>query len=173
MVDLLEISPGRIIMRDTDGTTVFDTDERLFTATDSKSGSITRGPYTATDNNVSSTPIMFETLHNLGSINAAADIVRGSFKVTTAGQGAVANLGWFNASGTYVHWFGANLGVFTGTYFETGQFAFYTFEASGGVLYLRERVAAYADPSASSSITNSFTLLQLTIQYNLLCGTFV
>lgn len=178
MVDLLDIDGGRIVMRDTDGHVVFDTDERLFTATNSVSGSVTLGSYTAQNRNgVDLSFINVDTMHALASINASADTVRGSFAVSVSGgQGLLTGLGYFNASGTYVHFFDAVAPVLDGggsNHSEIAQAAAYTFVASGGQLYIHERVQLKASNSTSASVTNSITLLAPTLTYNLFVGVFV
>lgn len=164
-------------MRDTDGHTVFDTDERLFVATDRKTGSISLSGYTASNQNlVDLSRIDVGTYHALASINASADIVRGSFFVqTSGGSQGLANIGWFNAGGTYMHYFDgiATAGSPTGGRVNVTQIAAYTFVASGTTLYCHERVCLKAEISHTLGLTNSVTLLPVTLTYNLLCGTFV
>lgn len=175
MTNLLQISGGAIVIKDTDGTTVFDTNERLFCATNSVSGSVVLNGYTATEPS-SGTPtrINVDTLHALSSINSSADIVRGSFFVsTTDGTGVVTSRGWFNAGGTYVHQFvGTGAGASPNSNLVVSCIAAYTFIASGGTLYLHERVYMRAAfPSGTG--TNTVTFPAVTFSYNLLCGTFV
>lgn len=176
MVDICEVGAGRMRFRDTDGHIVFDTEERLLTLTDRKTGSIGLSGYTATETNGSLDVRDIDTLHDLGAINAAADVVRGSFFVTTAGgDGTLNSIGWFNAGGTYVHYFGhaGPLGGPITTHGQVTQIAAYTFKASGGHLYLRERVMLKATDSISSSVTFSVTMSAPTLSYNLFCGTFI
>lgn len=175
MTDLLQVSAGSIVIKDTDGTTVFDTDERLFCATNSVSGSAVMGGYTASET-FSGAPVRQDvsTLHSLGSINSSADIVRGSFYVTTTdGTGNATARGWFSAGGTYVHQFvGTGAGGSPNSNLVVSCIACYTFLASGGTLYLHERVCMRAAGRTSPG-TNSVTFPATTFQYNLLCGTFV
>lgn len=176
MTTLLNVSAGSIVIKDTDGTTVFDTNERLFCVTDTKSGTKALSSFTASNNNSSNNYVNQDNYYDLGAINAAADTVRGSFYVTTSGgsQGNVAGIGWFNASGTYVHYFGSSAPVLGGgTNGALCQLALYTFIASGGHLYLNERISLQSTKSTSPSTTFRVTLLAPTFQYNLLCGTFV
>lgn len=175
MVNLLEASAGRIVLRDTTGDIVFDTNERLFTATDARSGSVSLSGYTATNTYAGGDTLTnVENMILLSAITAGADTVRGAFSVSTAGGGTVSNLGWFNASGTYVHYFGAAGPVLGGgNNAQITQFGCYTFIASGGGLYLHERVYLKATTTLSPSTSYSVTMLPLTISYNLLCGTFV
>lgn len=175
MATLLDVSAGRIRIKDTDGTTVFDTEERLFCATNSVSGSISVSARTASNTNSVNTLVNFETDHVLASVNTAADTVRGALYVTTtSGSGLITDRGWFNASGTYVHQFSATAPILaSGSNSQVSVFALYTFFASGGTLYMKERVAMRSATSLSPSITLSVTIPASTFQYNLLCGTFV
>ena len=177
MVDLLEIGAGRIAVRDTDGTVTFDTDEKLFIVTDFVSGSLGLSAQTAHNNNFNDTPfINLDTNHAISAINASADTVRGAFSVTTSGgaQGLHA-LGWFNATGTYIHYLGdinGALGNPTG-FALVAQLAAYTFQASGGFLTMNERVRLKSKWSTSPGVTTTVTLFGVTIDYKLFCGTFV
>lgn len=166
-------------MWDVDGHVTFDTEERLFCDTEGHfiTGSIALSGYTAQNKNQSDLVLVnVDSLHALASINSAADIVRGSFSVTTSGgtQGGLTNLGWFNAGGSYIHYFGA-IPLFTGSFptlqSQIAQIAAYTFIASGGTLYLHERVFLKARVDATQpTVTFSVTLLPPTFSYNLLCG---
>ncbi len=178
MTTLLSVSAGNITIRDTDGTVVFNTDERLFCATNSVSGSVTLSAYTASEpfSGTSVRPNV-DSLHSLASINASADIVRGAFYVSTGdGSGSVTARGWFNAGGTYVHNFSAvGQGLSSSATNDNtvvSCFAAYTFLASGGVLYLHERVVMRA-PDKADPGTNFVSFTAPTFFYNLLCGTFV
>jgi hypothetical protein len=161
--------------RDTDGSTIFDTEERLMALTDRASGSAgAYGPYTATQTTTTNTNVDVDTLHSLGSINAAADVVRGSFSVSTvSGDGTLYNLGWFNASGTYVHLFepAGPIGGPITTYSQITSISCYTFRAISGTLYLHERVLMTATVPTAGSF--SITASALTLSYNLFCGTFI
>lgn len=176
MADICAIASGRMVFGDTDGHVVFDTEERLMTLTDRMTGSIGLSGYTATETNASLDVRDIDTLHDLGAINASADVVRGSLYVTTAGgDGTLNGIGWFNAGGTYVHYFGHSgpIGGPITTHSQVTQIAGYTFKASGGHLYLRERVMLKATDSISSSVTFSVTMSAPTLSYNLFCGLFV
>lgn len=177
MPTVFEADGGRIRMWDTSGNLRFDTEERIFTVTNSVSGSIGLSAYTAQNRN--GTDLVFinvDTLHALASINSAADTVRGSFSVTAGGNGVLTGLGWFNASGSYLHFFDAIPPVSAGGGGDNSliaQMAIYTFIASGGTLYIHERVQLKATISTSSGVTNSVTMLAPSFSYNLLVGTFI
>lgn len=188
MVDILDVSSGRIVLRDAaDGHTVFDTDERLFTVTDRVSGAIELHSHAARNNNGNDTHNIdggsfsagvadYDFLHTLAAVNQDADTVRGAFSVTTNGgaQGGLTNLGYFNASGTYVHyldgvsWLGS-----AGSKIFVRQIAAYTFKCYGGSLYLRERVWLGANLSQDPGLTITVTLLAPTFTYNLFAGVWI
>ena len=177
MTNLLDVGAGRIAVCDTDGSVVFDTDEKLFIVTDFVSGSLGISAHTAQNNNFNDVPfINIDTNHALSSVNAAADTVRGAFSVTTSGgsQGLHA-VGWFNATGTYIHYLGDINGPLNNPtgFALIAQLAAYTFQASGGALSMNERVRLKSKWSTSSGVTTSVTLFAVTIQYKLFCGTFV
>lgn len=166
MTTLLEATPGRLVLRGTDGNIRFDSDEKLFQATERVTGSIALGPWTASATwPATRVNVNQEINHTLKSIHASCDTVVGAFSVTSSYSGGVSNLGWFNASGTYLHYANGSNGT------EYGM-ALFTFVASGGVLALNERIYLTADfPTGSGTIRH--TLLALTIQYNLYVGSFV
>lgn len=170
MTTLLEATSGSLILRDTDGSIVFDSDEKLFQATNRAVGSVTRGPWTATKTWPSTVnSVDADTNTFLQSVNAACNTVVGSFKLTSVGSPAygVGGLGWFNAGGSYVHY---QQGL-------SGSYALiaFTFFCSGGGLYLKERVLLAAQTPTGSGGDNLRThqVLALTFDYNLYCGSFV
>ena len=168
MTTLLSATAGRLVLRGTDGLTRFDSDENLFQATTRATGSVSRGPWTATRTTSVNNAINAETNTLLQSVNAACDTVVGSFKLTSVGSPSygVGGLGWFNASGSYLH-YQQNSG---GTSWGLVAFTFY---CSGGGLYLKERVLLSAATPSSPGITNTHQVLGLTFEYNLYCGSFV
>lgn len=169
MTTLLEATSGRLVLRDTDGTTVFDSDEKLFQATTRATGSYSLGAREATATSGSKFDVDENNNYLLQSVNAACDTVVGSFRLTSTGSPAygVGGLGWFNASGSYVHYV-ASSGA-AGDY----GFAAYTFFCSGGGLYLNERIILGAAQPSTGGITNRHIVLGLTFDYNLFCGSFV
>ncbi len=192
MVNLLDLSGTRFLMHDTSGNTIFDTEERLFTVTDfGITGSIQTDGYTARNRNVTDTYntnggsfvagiLNIDTSHTLTTgLNTAADTVRGAFSVATAAgtQGGVTGLGFFNASGTYLHYMD---GISTNTpTLPAGSknamrvVAAYTFLISSGTLSLHERVYIQADIETTNTVTNSITLLRPTFTYNVFVGVWV
>lgn len=192
MTKLLDVTSGRIVMRDADGTVTFDTLDKLFQAgpTDYKTGAITLGPYHARYNTPDDVAlglfpgdtahhlwVEIDTNHDLGSVHSSADTVVGAFKVTGDPGNPRGNdgLGWFSAGGTYVH-FGGDVDTAENpnVFFRGGGFAAFTFYCSGGRLYLNERVALY--PYYSQLVTpysTRITLAQVTLDYKLFCGSFV
>lgn len=179
----ISISSGRIVMTDGSGNTRFDTNEKLFVATDYKTGTVTRPNYTCETTYIGST--LTDTLKvnqdntvNLHAINASANTVRGAFKMTAA-HGHLVNTHWYNASGSYVHdWQGGAIGSPT---LVCGQWtpcfcAVYTFFCESGFLKLREQVHLRAEPGycmTPAVAINTKTLVGPTFEYKLFCGTFI
>jgi len=163
----------------TDGaTTVFDTNERLFTVTDGPiTGSITFGAYTATRGTGSTnSPVQRNVNTTITSINGSANTVRGALKVTTSGSFGVSNLGWFNASGSYVHLLQPrNPSSFPLGNVGLPSLAVYSFIASGGSLLINEQVQLQSDPPIylSPATSTSLTMAALTIEYYLFAGAWV
>jgi len=154
------------VLRGTDGGIRFDSDEKLFQATERATGSIALGPWSATATwPATRANIDQEINHTLKAINASCDTVVGAFSVTSSYSGGVSNVGWFNASGTYLHYTNALGGGGYGM-------ALFSFVASGGLLVLNERTYLTAI-FPSSTGTNTHTLLALVLQYNLYVGSFV
>lgn len=176
----LSVASGRIIMTDGSGNTRFDTTEGLFIPLTYLSGSVNIPAETAENINinVSDTRINIDTTTVLDSCHPDADTVRGAFKVETvsgSGQG-VSGLGWFNAGGTYCH-------VFRGTPDTTGgpptvlggnrmpgSAALYTFKCGGGDLSFTKRIRLVAPYNTG---TETLTLNEINIYYELFCGKFV
>lgn len=158
------------MLRGTDGAVRFDSDEKLFQGTDRATGSLSLGPWTATSTNGVRNTVSTNSNHFLKTVNAHCDTVVGAFRLTSVGDPdyGVGGLGWFNASGTYMHYLGGEGGVT----FDYG-FVALTFFCSGGGLYLNERVELSASQPQSGGITITHQVLGLTMQYNLYCGSFV
>lgn len=171
MTTLLDVSAGRIVLRNVAGDTVFDSDQKLFQATSQETGTKVVGPWTASFDQPTATftDVNTDTLHELKTVNGNCDTVVGAFKVSVpSGSYGVSGVGWFNASGTYLHFLNSSIGTRT----IAQNMAAFTFEASGGKLYLRERVILRAAGGLGSP-SNSITLLQTTFEYNLYVGSFV
>jgi len=167
-------SANRMVVTDVDGTTVFDTNERLFTVTNGPlQGSITLPTRTATRTTAANNSVNVNTNHTITAVNASANTVRGAFFVTAPSRGALLNLGWFNASGTYIHLLEPRfpaLGTDT-TNAGLPSIAAYTFVASGGSLYLNEQCRLESNPPTGGSTT--LTLPGATFQYYLFAGAWV
>lgn len=165
------MSSGRILFRNPAGSVVFDSDEKLFQATSRETGTKVLGSWTASFTSSGSvfTDVNTDTLHALKTINSTCDTVVGAFKVSVAsGSAGVSGIGWFNASGSYMHYLASAIGTNT----IAQQMAAFTFEASGGTLYLRERVILRAAGGIGAP-SSSVTLQQITFDYNLYVGSFV
>lgn len=184
-------SSGRIEVKSPSGDVVFDSDDRLFFASNFLAGSVVR-PARATSywrNSVgqeSWVPIDLTETVDLADIHGSANAVVGAFKVTgtlavpgTASQdqaaNGVRNYGWFTAGGTYVHacmprW------SFSGSWqiLPMGLLSLYTFTASGGKLRLSERTQGNPGFVATGYV-GSINLSQeeITIDYKLFAGTYV
>jgi len=151
---------------------VFDSSEKLFNCTNLLSGSVSlpaRQAFYNVSNGIN-TNADINTNHFLGSVNASATHVLGSFSVTTSGglQG-LAGLGTFAAGGTYVHFQWHKNAPNGNTFFHPDNFAGYTFFASGGGLYLNERV--FLDAGTDFALNLTLTLLPVTFTYKLFVGT--
>lgn len=187
-------SANRMVISDTDGHVVFDTDERLFV--------VTNGPYSGRVNALSqnnssgvSTPVSVPRYvansvngninqdrdTTLASINPSADTVRGAFSVSidvgfplaTTPTPALSALGWFNASGTYINFLGAtwNPSGSTQNNYVMNSLQALTFIASGGSLIFNERTRlVYPANTSTSSFTATYALQ---VDYHLFCGAFV
>lgn len=164
------------------GTTVFDTDDRLFTVTDTITNSFTLPGRTATEiaSPFSQSPVVVNTNHTLHSINSSANTVRGSFKVTATvtggGSSRLTGVGWFNASGTYVHMLHARRPALSpGSTDNAGlpSISAYTFIASGGSLILNEQCIMRADPTGGGISSTSLSLPGATLEYHLFCGAWI
>jgi len=153
----------------------FDSDEGLFTCTDLVSGEITRPAYTAFTDSGGNHTINIDANHALASVNSNADIVLGGMAVTTfGGSQGITGLGHFNAGGTYVHFQDGGRSFSTGAQVneDVTNIAAYTFFASGGTLYLNERV--YLSTNAiAADVTVSLTLLSVRFNYKLFVGLLV
>ena len=97
----------------------------------------------------------------------------GKVFVSTSGtQYGVSGIGWFDASGTYIHYLGPNNAALGGAgNVSMTSIAAYTFFASGGQLIFNERVRLDA-PRSISNGTYTRTLAGVTFQYSLRVGAF-
>lgn len=153
---------------------VLDSSEHLFHCTDLVSGFITLpARQSFTYNGGPANPLNINTNHFVTSINANANIVLGGFSVTTfGGAQGIAGLGVYDAGGTYMHYQDGspNWSTMQVSNNEVTSVAAYTFIASGGGLYLNERV--YLDAgTVVHNVTLTRTLLSVRFDYKLFVGT--
>jgi hypothetical protein len=164
-----------MVITDTDGTEVFDTDDRLFTVTDGPiRGSFTTPVRTITRTTTAYTPININTNHTITSINGSANTIRGAFQATSTSSEEVSNLGWFNASGSWVRVLFPrypSLGGVSNAGLPTMQVL--TFVASGGVLYLNEQSRIEPQPLVGSVTSSTVTFSPITLNYYLFAGAWV
>lgn len=169
-------SAGRILVTDAaDQRIVFDSDEGLFSATDFVAGQITIPERVATynGNNGDRFDVNNDIDHFLANVNAAADVVVGAFKVSTATPQGLHGLGWFQGNGTYVHYVDARGAVTRpNENWNLGSIAAFTFRCANGVLVLNERVVLRAQTTLASEIIR-LTMYAITFDYKLFCGRFV
>lgn len=158
MPDLLEVTSARMVVRDTDGTNVFDTDERPFVPFARINGSISFAERSATSNSSGPTSVIDTSVDTLiGTCPAVCNVVRGAFFVSASTAQGVANVGYFNASGSYIHWLA-----------EGATAVAYTFYTSGGGVYINERVVLLAQTPSSG--TRTAVLYASTFTYRLIAG---
>lgn len=176
----LTIESGRVLITDPTASgnpTVFDSDERLFHVTNGPiTGSITlpdrQAVRTITSSSNTHSFVDVDTATAIASVHAMADTVRGQFFVSVSDSAGVSNKGWYDASGTYVHYLGANNAALGGLgNVSMTSMAAYTFTVSGGTLYFYERCRLDAPRSVSNG-TYTRTLPGPTISYSLYVGTF-
>lgn len=172
----IEIDAGRIRVVDgSSGYVALDTDGKLFHQTNYLSGSIS---ITARSSGIN-TNIDVNTTHTLGACSADATHVIGAFQVSFPGssnESGVPGFGWFNAGGSYLHWFDGS--TFTSSGYANNplvkanlsQFSLYTYRVAGGLFLLDEwvRIAGYT----TGGIASSYTMYAFTMNYRLRAGLF-
>lgn len=177
----ITVESGRAFIVDNTagGAIVFDTNERLFHTTNGPiSGTISFPTRTAQRIITSSSNVHNHVDVNVSTIYTAvhplANFVRGQMYVSVPSGPTygVSNRGWFDASGTYVHYLGPNNAA-SGAAGNVAlrSIAAYTFFASGGYLYFNERTRLDA-PRSLSNGTYTLTLPGPTLQFKLWVGTF-
>ena len=172
-----DASAGRIAITNTDGETVFDTDEGLFVVTDRLSGSVTLPQRQKSNGPGNLTGAQWLQDYLVGFCNSGATMVRGVFRVTVSGggQGNVTDVGAFNANGTYMHYSAANPPPNAGSRDDhafVANMAAYTFYVQGGNVFVREHVIL-CGKNRLGQLTYTITLRAPTFNYNLFVGTFV
>lgn len=159
---------GRIHVTRPDGSIAFDSNERLFQVTDIVRGSLAIPQRAATfvSNGSTWNNVNANVDNEISDIHPHADTVLGSFKVIASTNAGVANLGWFNGSGSYMHllYSDANRGL---------GLSFLTFKAAAGKLVLNERTRLYAGSTLTANVTLTLRQFGFTVQYYLACGSFV
>jgi hypothetical protein len=176
------IESGRVVVTDSTvggDPTVLDTNERMFHGTNGLiSGTLYVPTRTATRFVTSggTSHALVDVSDNtvLASIHSLANTVRGQIYVTEPSGSAhgITNFGWFDASGSYIHYLGPNNAASgaSGNVSMT-SIASYTFLATGGQLIFNERCILHA-PRNTANGTYTRTLPGPTIQYNLYVGAF-
>lgn len=150
---LIQASPPKIEVTDSDGHLIVDTSKSLFHVTDVLTGSVALSAWTNPPHNGGAD-------HSIGSCHSGSTFVRGAVRATYTGTaiGMFPTSGWFVLGSTFVQIACAN------------ALRFYSFVASGGNVTLLDRVYIH-------SITNEFgqvlsSLGSVTLQYHLLVGRF-
>lgn len=172
MARLLEVNAGLIRLKDTASRIIFDSNEKLFQAVSYHTGAQVCGSWTASynANNGAIFDVDTDIVHFLAPINSVCDTAVGAFSVSTSSPGyGVQGLGWFNASGSYVHYFDAPSAT---TKNLCQQFCAFSFECDSGWLRLRERVVLRALVGIGVP-SNSITVNEITFDYKIYVGSFV
>jgi hypothetical protein len=160
---------------------VFDTDERLFIATDFIVGSHTIPQRyaewnRATNNQQSRIRVNIDQLYQLAIVNVAANTVVGAFKVSTqtSPQG-VHDFGWFSAGGTYIHSQLPKTAEYNNinNYLAIGGYSGYSFIAESGAVSLHEQVVFDCPEPEYAGWLQSQNQNPMTIEYKLYVGSFV
>lgn len=176
-----EATAGRIHVTNQNRQTIFDTDEGLFVVTDVLNGSIVMPARSgAYYDGAGFSDANIDTDHLVGACNAAADVVRGTFEVVAgAGSGkshTLAGLGRFNANGTYIAYHDFRTAFTrsgTGENWNGTTCCTYTFFASGGSVYVKEKSRIQADTCLAPGCSVTRTMIGATFNYDLIVGTFV
>jgi hypothetical protein len=178
----LRHSAGRIWITDPTNTEiVFDTNERLFIATDFLSGSVSIPQRYAEWNRAfngqeTRTRVDIEDLYTLGSVNGDANTVVGAFKVTTqSSPQGVHDFGWFSAGGTYIHSQLARIATYNNIAHQNaaGGYSGYSFLAASGTARLHERVVFDCPRPEYSGWYQSINQNPMTIEYKLYVGSYL
>lgn len=158
---------GRALITDpVTGAIVFDSNQKMFT------GVLYEGvknvPARTHADSERALSLDIDENDRLRSIPDEFDTVVGAFKVTTSGDFGVANIGWFQAGGTYVHyWDGVGRNNRPSENATLAHCAAYTFYADNGGLWFNERVLLIADTG------RKITINPIRFDYRLYAGTFI
>lgn len=152
----LSITPGSIVVTDTDGHVVLNTTEKLFYVTDPLIVATVSFPNRSL---ASDTSVV--TNYTLGSCTSSSTIVRGAAAVTSSGSvggGSAPVNTWINLSGTYVHSYTANV------------YQAYTVISSGGTVYVQEEI--YAGAASLFPGGQYLDIVGPVMQFRILVGQF-
>lgn len=157
---MLTLNGSGFVLEDTIGRRIFDSAERMFHVTDTWIGTVSFG---ALASGVGSN-LSRNVTTVLGSCNAAATHLVGAFRVAFPGStnpSGVPGFGWFNAGGTYIHWFDGS--TFTSSGFannpllkdRVNAWGHYTPRVAGGQFVIDERIeiAGYTSGGLASTYT--------------------
>jgi hypothetical protein len=182
----LTITGSRILITDTATDAVrFDTDEGLFTVTDTINSSVVLPALTATSDAFFATVVNRDVTTTLQAVNSAATHVFGAARCirthsSDSSQKNASPLGsaWRTVAGTICDalWSTGVAGSFSpvpGPQYNStfSGVALYTFELSGGNLVFNDRVIMRAYTPTSGTVT--CTRPSTTIEYRLYVGLFV
>lgn len=179
------ISPDRIALTEPSGAIRFDTDQRMFTATDFISGSWARPSTTATATSFGRTNVDTTVVQTLATgLHASADtvfgMIRTNWPVTTTNLQAehIGGTAWRNCNGSIVdvlschisHW--REGGAVTTPKFEQA-FSIYTMYIEAGALKVSERVIMQSMVASSGSTLYSIGRAAGSLDYRVYCGFFL
>lgn len=157
------ITPDRITVTNAEDDLVFDTDDQLFHVTDFIEGTISIPEKDQSTLQTSET--VLDSCHEDATVAvgvANIEFTDGSFDAGIPGYG------WFNVSGTYIHWIDGYAGVNFNVHSNPVRVHALTFFCEGGDLKLREQIQMY---NVSISGTD-FTLKEFDLHYRIWCGLF-
>jgi hypothetical protein len=173
---MLTLNASGMKIEDTTGRRIFDSNERMFHVTDTITGTRSIAAKSSGINASHST----NTTYVLGSCHAAATHLIGAFRITFPGASnpsGVPGFGWFNAGGSYIHWFDGSTCVSPSGYannpalkIDLTVWAQYTPRVAGGQFLLDEWVHVFG--FTSGGIASSYILNAFNLQYHFKAGLF-
>lgn len=159
------ITPGKIQVSNEAEDVVFDTDDRLFFATDFLTGTLSIPERTS--------PSYQTYTHEVDDCHAVADKVVGVIQLDVPGfdiDAGIPGFGWFNAGGTYLHFLDGNFGTRFSEHGNVTRMSTYTFYCEGGELKCHETVQLRNVEAFSGNTL--FTQRAFNLHYRIWCGTF-